>query len=159
MRVLYSVKSVSWFHVVGSHSTGLENNSRCVGHGLCPCGTCQVGRKTTDKQGHRGQQGVAPGRISGRTSQDRGIPQILGESLQDRVSVSASLTVPKLSSFKEQWVIISHLSVGSLGSGRQFLCQISPVIGVRCWTELETAEVSTRLDAEMASSLTSGIVE
>ena len=46
--------------------------------------------------------------------------------------------------------------MGSLGPGRQLSLQISSVVAVRGWTELETAEVSTRLDVEMASLLTSG---
>lgn len=83
------------FHVVDRHSTEFwRTTADMLGKVSVPVAHADD-RRTTPKQGHGRLQGVAPLRTYGRTSQGRSIPQILGESLQDRVSVSASLTVPK----------------------------------------------------------------
>lgn len=119
----------------------------------------QVSRRKTNKQGQeRRGRGVAPLTFCRRTSQGRGLPPSLERVSAEGKCSSFLLQTPKLSSLKQQWVIISHHCVDSLGPGRRFSLQTSPVVPGRCWTELETAEVSTRLYVEMASLLTSGTV-
>ena len=84
---------MSLFHVVDSHSTEFWRTADKMGKVSVPA--AHTGDRTTHKQGHRRQQGWAPSGLMGGHHRARGIPQIPGERLQDRLSVAASLTVPK----------------------------------------------------------------